>query len=67
VTQLARVQRLMLDNQWRTLDQIAAETGDPPASVSARLRDLRRQGYVIERQADRRGGDHYRIAPREYS
>ena len=55
--QLVRVKALMIgDGRWRTLDEIGAVTGDPPASVSARLRDLRKErfgAYVVERR--RRG------------
>ena len=52
-TQLARVLSVMYDNQWKTLGEISAVTKDPQASISARLRDLRKQkfgGYVIERR-----------------
>jgi hypothetical protein len=41
-TQLARVRALMWDQRWRTLDDISRATGDPQASVSARLRDRAR-------------------------
>lgn len=49
-----RVQALMKDGQWRTLPQIcAAVEANSESSVSARLRDLRKErfgGYNIERQ-----------------
>lgn len=32
----------MADGKWRTLQEISEITGDPEASVSARLRDLRK-------------------------
>jgi hypothetical protein len=51
--QLARVLAVMRDHQWHTLDGVATITGDPPASVSARLRDLRKDkfgGLAIERR-----------------
>ena len=32
----------MADGAWRTLAHIASVTGDPPASISARLRDFRK-------------------------
>lgn len=54
--QLGRVYSLMIDGRWRTLDEIARELDDPPASISARLRDLRKPkfgGYEVERR--RRG------------
>jgi DNA-binding Lrp family transcriptional regulator len=51
--QLAAVRAAMFDNQWRTLKQLSKEVGAPEASVSARLRDLRKKkfgGHVVERQ-----------------
>ena len=51
--QLAHVRVLMSDSQWRTLKQLSVEVGAPEASVSARLRDLRKAkfgGYTVERQ-----------------
>lgn len=43
--QFLRVFNLMRDGQWRTLEMISAATGDPPASVSARLRDMRKTKF----------------------
>lgn len=40
--QLLRIFELMSDGQFRTLDEIAAHTGDPASSVSAQLRNLRK-------------------------
>jgi len=54
--QLGRVWNAMQDSRWRTLHEIAGITGDPEASISARLRDLRKPrfgAYVVER--NRRG------------
>jgi hypothetical protein len=54
--QTVRVYRVMLDEQWRTLQEIAAVTHDPLPSISARLRDLRKSafgGFDIQRR--RRG------------
>lgn len=54
--QLERVKWLMLDGKWRTLREIEIETGDPQASISTRLRDLRKPrfgSFIIERR--RRG------------
>lgn len=62
--QLGRVRRLMSDGNWRTLDQIAAHTGDPPASVSARLRDFRKGkfgGHTVHRRYDGAGLWSYRV------
>lgn len=62
--QLSRVKALMLDHQWRTLPEIEQETGDPQASVSARLRDLRKKkfgGYDVTRRRRGPGLFEYRI------
>lgn len=63
-SQLQRVQDVLVDGSWRTLDEIAVRTGAPAASVSARLRDLRKQkfgGHVIEREYLARGLFQYRM------
>lgn len=60
-----RVRDLMLDSKWRTLSDIAEATGSPEASVSARLRDLRKPkfgAYLVERRYVRRGLFEYRLA-----
>jgi len=67
VRQLAKVKRLMLDGEWRTLDEIATEVDSPPASVSARLRDLRKEkfgGYTVDRRrkGPTRGLFEYRVS-----
>ena len=59
--QIARVFHCMKDGKWRTLDEIAGETGDPHASVSAQLRHLRKErfgGHLVEKQprGDRKRG-----------
>jgi len=62
--QLHRVLNAVSDHEWRTLHQISAITGDPEASVSARLRDLRKDkfgGYTIERQYAGEGLWEYRL------
>lgn len=43
--QLRAVYDLMQDGYWRSLRQIADRTGEPEASVSARLRDLRKRKF----------------------
>ena len=53
--QAARVFDLMHDGGWRTLAEISEATGSPEASVSARLRDFRKMGCVVERR--RRGAE----------
>lgn len=44
-----RIRDLMMDGKWRTLGEIAQETGDPEASISAQLRHLTKDehgGYI---------------------
>ncbi len=43
--QVFRIFRLMIDGHWRTLSEIETATGDPPASISAQLRHLRKQRF----------------------
>jgi hypothetical protein len=43
--QIKRVFDLMSDGTWRTLAEIEACTGDPPASISAQLRHLRKKRF----------------------
>lgn len=64
--QMARVLRLMVDGQERTLREIAAVTGDPEASISARLRDINNdektnQVYRMRRRDLGRGRHLYRV------
>ena len=68
---LGRVYAFMRDGEWRTLAEIAAACGGTEASVSARLRDLRKErfgAYAVERrrvgQPDR-GLFEYRLDVRE--
>lgn len=63
--QLKRVKELMADGVWRTLDEIARAVGDPPASVSARLRDLRKERWgsmKVDRRRRGKGLFEYRVA-----
>jgi hypothetical protein len=63
--QLDAVRELMKDGQWRTLQQIAAAVGAPEASVSARLRDLRKErfgAWTVERQHVGGGLFHYKVS-----
>lgn len=65
--QARRVFALMSDGKWRTLEEISEAVGDPEASVSARLRDFRKEkwgGYTVQRRlrfALRRGLYEYRL------
>lgn len=62
--QIKRVKELMADAQWRTLQQIADATGDPPASVSAQLRHLRKRrfgSHTVEKEYLGDGLYEYRL------
>jgi hypothetical protein len=51
--QLVRVRLALSDDTWHTLSELAARTGDPEASISARIRDLRKKkfgGHVVARR-----------------
>jgi hypothetical protein len=52
--QMGRVFDVMADGNWHALAEIAERTGDPPASVSAQLRHLRKPqhgSWIIERRS----------------
>lgn len=56
LTLMERVEALMSDGLWRTLEEIRSLCGGSEASVSARLRDLRKEkwgAHIVERR--RRG------------
>jgi hypothetical protein len=55
--QIKRVFNHMVDNEWRTLSEIATSTGDPEASVSAQLRHLRKDRFGGHTILKRRRGD----------
>lgn len=62
--QLYRVSSAVKDGRWRTLFEISSKTGDPEASVSARLRDLRKSrfgGFNVERRRIAGGLYEYRL------
>lgn len=62
--QMLRVFEVMRDHRWHTLPDISARTADPEASVSARLRDLRKDrfgGHTILRRYVRRGLFEYQL------
>lgn len=44
--QQTRVHDAMIDGVWRTLSEIKLITGDPEASISARLRDFNNHEYL---------------------
>jgi len=62
--QCLKVWAVMRDQDWRTLAELATATGSPEASVSARLRDLRKPrfgGHVVERRRRTVGQWEYRL------
>ncbi len=59
--QARRVFDLMKDGAFRSLADISYVTGDPEASISARLRDLRAAGYTVNRRYIQRGLWHYSV------
>ena len=66
--QLHAVRQFMADGQWRRLAEISEAVGAPEASVSARLRDLRKDKFGAHAVARRRcapGTFEYRVEPKE--
>lgn len=62
-----RVWAVMRDGQWRTLAELAQATGSPEASVSARLRDFRKErfgGQRVDRRRRTEGQFEYRLEVR---
>jgi hypothetical protein len=55
--QLKRVIEVMRDRKWRTLDEIQDITGDRTQSISARLRDLRKEKFGRHSVIHRRRGE----------
>ena len=68
-SQLSDLKRFVADGNWHTLDEIANRLGYPEASISARLRDLRKAkfgSHIIEREYVERGLFRYRLVTKEY-
>jgi hypothetical protein len=62
--QLNRVWMLMVDGQWRTLEEISLACRGSEAAVSARLRDFRKKkfgGHTVERRYLHNGLWEYRV------
>jgi hypothetical protein len=55
-SQLKSVYEVTKDGRWRSLAEIAFHAKAPEASVSARLRDLRRKGLDVQKRKAREGG-----------
>lgn len=63
-TLLGRVYAALRSGEWRTLAELSAACGGSTASVSARIRDLRKErfgGHVIERKRVGDGVFAYRL------
>lgn len=64
--QMRRVADVMVDSAWRSLAEIAEITGDPEASISARLRDFRKPRFggftVLRRRREGAGLWEYKLA-----
>ncbi len=69
-SQLMGVRAALADGQWHTLAQLATATGYPEASISARIRDLRKPefqqrlggNYQVQADPPEAGGTwHYRL------
>jgi biotin operon repressor len=62
--QLTAVLEAMADGKWHTLARLSEQTGAPEASVSARIRDLRKEkfgGHKVERKRVDGGLFFYRL------
>lgn len=62
--QLERIMNCLNLGSWWTLNQLMQQTGDPPASISAQLRNLRKErfgGHVIEKRYVDSGLYEYRL------
>lgn len=59
--QTADVMTATLGHGWLTLAEIAERTGHPEPSISARLRDLRKRGLIVDRQRRKDGLYEYRV------
>ena len=62
--QIERIWNVMRGGAWRTLEEISRITNDPPASVSAQLRHLRKDkfgAHTVEREYLGDGLYRYRV------
>ena len=55
--QIRRIFITMKDGQWRTLGEISATTGDGESSISAQLRNMRKERYGTHSILKRRRGE----------
>ena len=67
-SQLGRVEEYLADHDWHTLGEITEAVGGTEASISARLRDLRKPkfgAYIVERRHVEGGLWEYRMLDRD--
>lgn len=64
--QLQRVHDFVVGRGWTTLGEISKNTNSPQASVSARLRDLRHMGFLVETEFVAKGLHKYRVTDPPY-
>ncbi len=68
--QILRVYRAMCDGHWRTLSEIEQMTGDPQASISAQLRNLKKLDFGSHQLEKRARGERtfglweYKLSPK---
>jgi len=64
--QLQRIWDVMVHGEWLTLEEISQVTGDPPASISAQLRHLRKERFgrhTVEKEYVENGLYRYKLTP----
>lgn len=64
--QAERVWSVMRDGKWHTLASISAKTGDPEASISARIRDFAKERFGGVKHERRRVDESERTRQHEY-
>lgn len=67
--QATDVWRVMFDRRWYTLSRLEVLTGHPQASISARIRDFRKErfgSHTVERVRLEGGLFTYRLVPNPY-
>jgi hypothetical protein len=64
VIQIQEIWDIMSDGRWHTLPELRRRTGHPEASISARIRDFRKQrwgAHIVERDYIANGLWRYRM------
>ena len=66
--QMRLVYSAIRDERWHTLEEISQATGQPEASISARIRDFRKDrfgGHTVNRRYIRKGLWEYQLQHNE--